>query len=91
MKKALLIVATVFGSIALMNCSSDDNKGPKQDCFDCEQMGVKTKVCYTEGDDFYTATMAGQSMKQPLGEMSWKEMKEFLKEACSMDVEIVIE
>lgn len=84
MRKALLMVVATFGSIALMNCSSDDNKDSKQDCFNCSEMGgVTTKFCYTEGDNFYTLTAAGQSQKIPLQGATWEDVKKTLKEACN--------
>lgn len=82
MKKITLIALTVVGSLAFINCSSDDNSGSKQDCFDCTLMGAKAKYCHTEGNDFYTVTVAGQSQKIPLGKASWADTKADLQSIC---------
>lgn len=71
-----------FGFFALMSCSSDDNKGKSQDCFDCTIMGNKAKICYEEGNDYYTVTYGGATEKQPLVQNSWTETKAMALELC---------
>lgn len=83
MKKGLLIAFTVLGSMAFINCSSDDNDGGSNNCVECKQGGVTAKYCYNEGDNFYTMTVAGTSQKAPLAGQSWEDVKEVLKAACA--------
>lgn len=81
MKKLTFILLAVAGSMAFVNCSSDDDKGGS-DCFDCGFMGIETKYCYNEGNDYYTVTVMGQSENVPLEGASWSDVKEGLQAVC---------
>lgn len=80
MKK--LFITLTIASLVFTSCSKDDDGGKKEDCFNCTEMGVTIKYCYTEGNDFYTVTFAGQTVEQPLNGESWSDIKEDLQELC---------
>ncbi|NLN32224.1 MAG: hypothetical protein GX159_01340 [Flavobacteriaceae bacterium] len=80
MKKLTFILLAVAGSLAFVNCSSDDDKGGK-DCFDCNMI-VTAKYCYEDGNDYYTVEVMGQSENIPLEGESWANIKAGLQEIC---------
>ena len=86
MKKLTFILLAVAGSMALVGCSSDDDKGGGQDCASCGFMGIETKICYTEGNDYYTMSITGgasQDIDFAEGE-TWSEVKSDFETSCDM-------
>lgn len=81
MKKIAFIFTILAGTLAFTNCSSDDDKG-STDCFDCD-LFVTATYCHTDGDDFYTMTVAGQTENIPMEGESWEEIKAALQQVCS--------
>lgn len=82
MKKLTFILLTVASSLAFVNCSSDDDKGGGEDCFDCNFI-VNTKYCYVDGNDYYTVTVMGETENVPLEGASWSDVKEGLQMVCN--------
>ena len=85
MKKLTFILLAVAGSLAFVNCSSDDDKGG-EDCSSCGFMGIETKICYTEGNSYYTMTVTGgtsQNVEFAEGE-TWAEVKSSFDAACDL-------
>lgn len=83
MKKFTFVLLTVASSLAFVNCSSDDDKGG-EDCSSCGFMGIETRICYTEGNSYYTMTMTGgepQTVELEEGE-TWAEVKSSFEAAC---------
>lgn len=84
MKKLTFILLAVVGSMALVGCSSDDDKGG-QDCASCGFMGIETKICYTEGNDYYTMSITGGSSQNvDLDGESWADIKSSFEAGCDM-------
>lgn len=83
MKKLTFVLLTVASSLAFVNCSNDDDKGG-EDCSSCGIMGAEMKICYTEGNDYYTMTVTGggsQNIDFAEGE-SWADVKSDFDAAC---------
>lgn len=83
MKKLTFILLAVAGSLAFVNCSSDDDKGGGKDCFECNLI-LTMEYCYEEGNDYYTVTVMGEKENVPLDGESWADIKAGLQQACSM-------
>jgi len=78
MLRAGLMVAVIAGMTTLLSCAKND----KDDCFSCSLDGEKVSFCYSEGNDFYTLTIAGETTKVPLDGQSWSSVKAAKKAIC---------
>ena len=84
MKKILFLIAVT--AITFTSCKKDDPKS-NEDCFDCttSAQGISTTstYCYTDGDNFYTVTVSGNSQQVEIPEGSnWEEIKAGLELIC---------
>ncbi|GEM_PF-1092724 len=85
MKKFIFVLTVAASSLAFVNCSSDDDGG-SEDCASCGFMGIETKICYTEGNSYYTLSVTGgnsQNIEFEEGE-TWAEVKSSFEEGCDM-------
>ncbi len=83
--KKFIYASMVVAAMAFVSCSDDDDSSSEAsstDCFTCEIMGIETEYCYTDGDDYYTVTMMGQSVETPLSGTSWSSLKSTLEAVC---------
>ncbi len=79
MKSILPIIATFF--ILFLSCDSNDSVN--QECFSCEY--TATTYCISQGDDFYTVTVADASETiVPLDGAYWSDIRIQLEEACTI-------
>lgn len=83
MKKLTFILLAVVGSMAFVNCSSDDDKGGGKDCIECNMI-ITAKYCHVDGDDFYTVEVMGETESVPMDGESWADIKAGLQAACDM-------
>ena len=85
MKNFRLLSMTALVVFSMLTaCSSDDDSGPTQDCFDCVVEGQTSTYCYTTGDDFYTVTSGDQEIEVDLMEgQTWAQTKQGLQMICN--------
>ena len=84
MKNFRVLSMTALVVFSMLTACSKDDDSPASDCFDCVSGGVTTKYCYVAGSEFYTVTIAGQSIEVDLQEgETWEETKEGLQAICN--------
>lgn len=73
-----LMTAVFATAVTISSCSKKD----KDDCYSCSLDGENVSFCYTEGNDFYTLTISGETQEVPLNGQSWSSVKASKKAIC---------